>query len=91
MTAGNPFITVTYNISVPAGGSIAIVNFVLMDGTDTGRSGILGSTPYLPANGSTWQATEIDAAAKDILTNFWNDTQYRTGMTQAQINAVHNF
>jgi hypothetical protein len=78
---GNEFIDVTYNITVPAGGSVAIVNFVLMDGTDTGFT----------ATDIGFQASEIDTASKAILGNFWTDDQYRVGMTQQQIDAIKNF
>ena len=70
-----------FNITVPAGGKVAIVNFIIMDGTDTG----------LTATDITARATEIDTAAAAIVTNFWTDSQYRNGMTQEQINAIVNF
>ena len=75
------YVTHTYDITVPAGGKVAIVNFIIMDGTDTG----------LTAVDTTATADEIDAAAAAIVANFWTDPQYRNGMTQAQINAIKNF
>lgn len=78
---GGESIDVTYNITVPAGGSVAIVNFVLMDGTDTGFT----------ATDANSQASEIDTASKAILSDFWTDPQYLVGMTQQQIDAIKNF
>jgi len=82
-TWGSDFIDVSYNITVPAGGRVAIVNFILMDGRATGNVAPLGNL--------TKKATAIDAVAADILSNFWNDTQYITGMTQQQVDAIKNF
>ena len=78
---GSSLIPTTYDITVPAGGEVAIVNFIIMSGTDTG----------LAATDTTARATEVDAAAAAIASNFWTDPQYRNGMTQAQINAISNF
>ncbi len=78
---GSEYIDVTYNITVPAYGRVAIVNFVLMDGTDTG----------VAATDTTFLASQIDDEAKNILNNFWTDPQYRDGMTTQQINAIWNF
>jgi hypothetical protein len=74
-------ITHTFVITVPAGGSVALANFIVMGTYDTG----------LTATDTTARATEVDAAAAAIANNFWTDPQYRNGMTQAQINAVSNF
>ena len=78
---GNDSIYATYNITVPAGGKVAIVNFIIMDGTNTG----------LTAMDITAKATEIDTAAAAIVANFWTDSQYRKGMTHEQIKAIVNF
>jgi hypothetical protein len=82
VTAFSEFVTVTYTITVSAGGSVALVNFVIMDGTDT------GDTPTVDI---TKKATQIDTEAAAIWTNFWTDAQYQAGMTQAQIGAISNF
>ncbi len=78
---GSGDITHEYNIIVDPGDTVSIVNFIVMNGVDTNDTAI-------DANAT---ATAIDAAALDIVDNFWNDDQYRAGMTQAQINAVVNF
>jgi hypothetical protein len=78
---GSEFITVSYSIIVPAGGRVAIVNFALMSGTDTGLTAIDVDA----------KATEIDTEAANIVNNFWTDWQYRKGMTQEQIDAIINF
>jgi len=80
---GNDNIYFDHSITVPAGGRVAIVNFILMDGTDTGS---LASTIDINA-----RAAEIDREAAKIANNFWADAQYRDGMTQEQIDAVTNF
>ena len=74
-------IFVTHNITVPAGGSVAIVSFLIMSGTDTGRT----------ATDINARATKVDNAAAAIVSNFWIDRQYRRGMTQEQIDAIVNF
>jgi hypothetical protein len=71
----------TFDITVPAGGRVAIVNFMIMNGTDTGST----------AADVTDLATDIDAEAKLIVDNIWTDGQYLTGMTQEQIDAIVNF
>jgi hypothetical protein len=52
-----------------------------MNGIDTGAT----------ATDASARATAIDAAAKAIVVNFWRDGQYRSGMTQEQIDAIINF
>jgi len=79
--SGDENIYHTFDITVPAGGRVAIVNFMIMNGTDTGST----------AADETELATDIDAEAKLIVDNIWTDGQYLTGMTQAQIDAIVNF
>jgi len=83
LNAGNAggMIYVSYNITVTAGSRVAIVNFVIMDGINTGET----------ASDITAKATAIDAEAVKIANNFWTDVQYREGMTQKQIDAILNF
>lgn len=71
----------TYDVTVPAGGQVAIVNFIVMNGTDTGKT----------ATDANARATEIDTVAAAIVADFKTDVQYRNGMTQAQIDSVINF
>ena len=78
---GSDFIEHSYDIAVAPGETVAIVNFIVMNGVDTGET----------AADATARATAIDTEAKRIVDNFWNDGQYRTGMTQAQIDAIENF
>lgn len=80
---GSEYVDVYYDVTIPAGGKVAIVNFIIMDGTDTNQ---LPTTFDVSA-----RATEIDSEAEKIVKNFRSDDQYRTGMTQEQINAIHNF
>ncbi len=86
---GSDLIDISYTITVPANGKVALVNFVLMDGTDTGFT----ATTFDPANASdhSGRATEIDTEAKNILNNFRTDPQYLMGMTQEQIGIIKNF
>jgi hypothetical protein len=78
---GSDNIFFDYVITVPAGGKVAIVNFIILGSHDTG----------LTAASVTDKATEVDAEAARIVSNFWADGQYRTGMTQEQIDAIKNF
>ncbi|WP_316346853.1 hypothetical protein [Desulfuromonas acetoxidans] len=77
---GSDSITHNYNVTVEPGETIAIVNFVVMNGIDTNMT----------ATDETALATAIDAEVTNILSDFWTDGQYRTGMTQAQIDAIIN-
>lgn len=78
---GSDDITVGYQLTVPAGGKAAIVQFILMSGKDTGST----ATSILD------QAEEIDAAALDIVNGFWTQPGYRNGLTDEQIRAIVNF
>ncbi|ALC17644.1 hypothetical protein DSOUD_2916 [Desulfuromonas soudanensis] len=79
---GDDLITVTYNLTVPALGRRALVNFVVMNGIDTGEiSSVTAST----------RPVEIDAENMKILSGYGTDPQYQEGMTQEQIEAVVNF
>jgi len=70
-----------YPITVPANSKVSIVNFIVMNGINTGET----------ASAITDKATAIDTEVLRILNNFWSDVQYREGMTQEQIDAVLNF
>ena len=78
---GDDYIYNTFDITVPAGGRVAIVHFIVMNGTDT----------YNTATSVSDLATDVDTQVKNIVDNFWVDSQYRNGMTQAQIDAIVNF
>jgi hypothetical protein len=80
--SGNDLITVEYTITVPALGRRALVNFVVMNGIDTGElTGVTAST----------RPGEIDAENIKILGGYGTDPQYQEGMTQEQIESVVNF
>ena len=70
----------SYNVTIPAAGTVAIVNFVVMNGTDTADT----------AADITARATEIDIDVAAIINGYGSDGQYQDGMTQAQIDAVVN-
>jgi hypothetical protein len=78
---GSDDIYVEHVITVPAGGKAALVHFIIMGSHDTG----------LTATSVADRAAEIDSEAAAIVNNFWTDGQYRTGMTQDQIDAIKNF
>jgi hypothetical protein len=78
---GSEYIDTTYEITVTAGSRVAIVNFIVMNGVDTG----------LTAEDIDAKATAIDAEVLKIVNDFWKDRQYRNGMTQKQIDAILNF
>lgn len=77
---GDDDIDVSYNVTIPAGGSIAIVNFIVMNGIDTADT----------ATDINARATEIDNEVNAIINGYGRDGQYQDGMTQAQIDAVIN-
>ncbi|MCY7370886.1 MAG: hypothetical protein LH479_08465 [Polaromonas sp.] len=68
-------------ISVPAGGSVTLVNFIVLSGTDTG----------LTAASIGARASAVDLLAADIANNFRTHFGYRRGMMQAQLDTLQNF
>lgn len=70
-----------YDVTIQPGQTMALVNFILMNGVDTGET----------ASDMNARATAIDEAALRVVQEFWNDGQYRSGMTQEQIDAIINF
>ncbi|RQO53747.1 hypothetical protein DBV14_13245 [Variovorax sp. KBW07] len=78
---GSDLMVFKFNISVPAGGSVTLINFLLMNGTDTGRA----------ATDITARATEIDTLAADIANNFKTNFVYQRGLTQVQLDTLKNF
>jgi hypothetical protein len=79
--AGSDDVLFKFNISVPAGGSVTLLNFVVMSGTDTG----------LTATDVTARATEVDTQLVDIANNFRTNFAYQRGLTQAQLDTAKNF
>jgi hypothetical protein len=78
---GSDTIDFYYTITVPPGGRLALVNFIILGTYDTS----------LTALDTSAKATEIDTEAQNIVAHFWTDSQYRDGMTQQQIDAIKNF
>ncbi|HET6921830.1 MAG TPA: hypothetical protein VFI16_01660, partial [Anaeromyxobacteraceae bacterium] len=74
-------VTWHHALVVAAGGRVALVHFVVMDGADTG----LGAASVAAS------ATAIDAQNQAIAADFWRDPRYRAGMTPAQEAAVANW
>jgi hypothetical protein len=79
---GDDEITVTYTITVPRLGRRALVNFVVMNGVDTGEKSAVRDID---------RPVEIDVENMKILGRYGTDPQYREGMTQEQIESVVNF
>lgn len=78
---GSDSLVFKFNITVPAGGRVTLINFLLMSGTDT----------RLTAVDITARATEIDTAAADIANNFKTNFAYQRGLTQVQLDTLKNF
>lgn len=80
--SGNDLITVSHTITVPSLGRKSLVNFVVMNGIDTGE--------FIGVTAST-RPGEIDAENMKILGGYGTDPQYQEGMTREQIESVVNF
>ena len=80
-TDGDDEVRFKFNISVPAGGTVTLMNFVVLTGTDTG----------LTATDITARATQVDTQVADIANNFRTNFTYQRGLTQAQLDALKNF
>jgi hypothetical protein len=78
---GHEVITWTFDVTIPAGQSITLVNFVILSETDTSQT----------ATDVTARATEVDTLAVDIANNFRTNFAYQRGMTQAQLDTLKNF
>ncbi len=78
---GSDGVVFTHNISVPAGGRVTLLNFVIMTGTDTADTAV----------DITALAPQVDTAALDIVTNFRTNFLYQRGMTQEQLDSLKNF
>lgn len=79
--AGSDVMIFKFKITVPAGGSVTLMNFVVMTGNDTA----------LTATDITARATEVDTQLADIANNFRTNVVYQRGLTQAQLDTVKNF
>jgi len=79
---GSDQIDFDYNVTIPANSKITIVNFILMSGIDTGDT----------ATDIDARATEIDNEAKVIYDGIKaRNPLHLRGMTQEQIDTIHNF
>ncbi len=78
---GSDTIEFSRSITVPAGGRVTVVNFVVMSGTDTADT----------ATDINARATEVDTVAAAIANNFRTDVSYQRGMTQDQLDTLANF
>lgn len=78
---GSDDIDVAFNVTVPTGGTVTIVNFVILVGGDTGQT----------AADASARATEVDTIAADIANNFRTNLAYQRGLTQAQLDTLKNF
>jgi hypothetical protein len=77
---GSRDILVNYPITVPAGGTVAIAQFLIMTGVDTGRG----------AADASARATQVELLAADIANQFRTASIYQRGLTQAQLAAIVN-
>lgn len=78
---GSQNVSFKFNISVPAGGTVTLMNFLVLTGTDTG----------LTATDVTARATQVDTQVADIANNFRTNFAYQRGLTQAQLDTLRNF
>ncbi|WP_157730995.1 hypothetical protein [Variovorax sp. HW608] len=70
-----------FNISVPPGATVTLMNFIVMTGTST----------WMGAVDITAKATEVDTQAADIANNFRTNLVYQRGLTQQQLDTLKNF
>jgi len=80
---GSDDVFIHHSITVPAGGTVNLVHFIVMTGENTG---ILATT-----TDTTALATLADEQASAIVKDFNNKTVYRDGTTSAQRQSILNF
>jgi hypothetical protein len=79
---GSEFILVDYPVTIGPGGSVSIVQFIILGDETTGQSaGVTVNS----------RATAVDGVAQDIVSNFRSNVKFRAGMTQRQLNSILNF
>jgi hypothetical protein len=83
VTDGSEQIAHDFIITVPAGGMVTLINFLVLSGVVTGE-------PSSVVDASA-RATAVDTAAAAIANNFRTDFIYQRGLTQAQLDTVKNF
>lgn len=78
---GNNRVDIRFNITVPAGGTATLANFVILTGTNT----------WIGATDTTARATDVDTQAAAIAAGFRTDVVYQRGLTQVQLDTLKNF
>ncbi len=78
---GGNTVTVDFNITVPAGGTVTLANFLILTGTNT----------WIGATSIAARATDVDTQAAAIAANFRTDVLYQRGLTQLQLDTLKNF
>jgi hypothetical protein len=78
---GSNLVTHGFNITVPAGGTVTLANFVVMTGTNT----------WIGAADTTARATDVDTQAAAIAAGFRTDVALQRGLTQQQLDTLKNF
>ncbi|MBN8752574.1 MULTISPECIES: hypothetical protein [Variovorax] len=78
---GRNTVTVDFNITVPAGGTVTLANFLILTGTNT----------WFGATSIAARATDVDTQAAAIAANFRTDVLYQRGLTQLQLDTLKNF
>jgi hypothetical protein len=78
---GSNLVTHGFNITMPAGGTVTLANFVVMTGTNT----------WIGAADTTARATDVDTQAAAIAAGFRTDVALQRGLTQLQLDTLKNF
>lgn len=78
---GDKVIRVRYPVTLPPGGTVSIVQFLILTTSATWQT----------AADAAARPVEAEATATGIATNFRTDPKYRRGMTQRQLDTILNF
>lgn len=78
---GSNEVSHSFSITVPAGGTVTLANFVIMTGTNT----------WIGAADTTARAVDVDAQAAAIAAGFRTDVSFQRGLTQLQLDTLKNF
>lgn len=78
---GDHTVAVQFDVTVPAGGTVTLANFLILTGTNT----------WIGATSTAARATEVDMQAAAIAANFRTDVLYQRGLTQQQLDTLKNF
>lgn len=78
---GSNRVDIRFNVTVPAGGTVTLANFVILTGAKT----------WIGATGTTARATDVDTQAAAIAAGFRTDVVYQRGLTQVQLDTLQNF